>query len=175
MRERGYKGKVDAKYASFTVGTRVILVRYYPQAAYDPSPTVRTARAASDALTPDDEAVLASDDHPGVRVALVGNPRCSVGSLHRLSADRDLRVREAVAQHPAAHPTTLAILASSLHRRRGLTLARHLASNPHTPDDALERWIAYGTASQARLAREALAGRGQPHGAGPAPEGANVR
>ena len=156
MREKGYDGDVDEGYASATVAVRADRAGQHESATYDPSPTVRAARARSGRLIEAEEDVLVGDDHPRVRAALARNPGTSSGALETLAADSDLHVREAVAAHPSTPPRTLAAMAASLDRRRDISVAQRLAANPHTPREALEGWLEGGTGGQRTLARAAL-------------------
>ncbi|ROZ63297.1 hypothetical protein EDL96_07100 [Kocuria soli] len=160
MRERGHRGEIDAEFAAATVAERAALADEHAEAAFDPSPTVRTA-AARGPLTEETEAALAGDEKSRVRRALASNPACSPEVLDLLSRDEDAKVREAVAPHPSTPPETLRTMAEDLDRRRDLAIARALAKNPRTPRSALEEWIRGGTEGQRTLARAALRKRAE--------------
>lgn len=160
MRERGCKDEVDREYAAASVAERASLADEHPEAAFDPSPTVRVA-ATRGPLTEEAEAVLAGDEKSQVRRALASNPAISPDTLHELSGDENQRVREAVARHPSTSPETLADMAEDLDRRRDLAIARALARNPRTPCLALEGWLEDGTGGWKTLARAALRARGE--------------
>ena len=155
IRERGHEGEVDAAYATATVAERAAMANEHPEAAYDPSPTVRTA-AAQGPLSDEDEDALAGDESPRVRRALASNPNCSAETVEALSADEDQSVREAVARHPTTPPEALEAMAGELDRRRDLRTARALAKNPHTPSIASEGWPESGTGGWKVIARSAL-------------------
>lgn len=160
MRERGHRGEIDAEFAAATVAERAALADEHAEAAFDPSPTVRTA-AARGPLTEETEAALAGDEKSRVRRALASNPACSPEVLDLLSRDEDAKVREAVAPHPSTPPETLGTMAEDLDRRRDLSIARALAKNPRTPRSALEGWLDGGTEGQKVLARAALRKRAE--------------
>lgn len=160
MRERGHKGEVEETYCAATVAERAVMADEHPEAAYDPSPTVRAA-AARGPLTEETESLLAGDEKSRVRAALASNPACSSETLHDLSGDEDRQVREAVARHPSTPPEALGAMAEDLDRRRDLAIARALAKNLRTPDTALEGWLEDGTEGQKVLARAALRKRAQ--------------
>ena len=158
MRERGLpdKAAVDEDYLSATVAVRADRAGEHESATYDPSPTVRAARARSGRLTEAEEDVLVGDDHPRVRAALARNPGTSSGALETLAADEVRSVREGVASHLSTPPATLAAMAASLDRRRDISVAQRLAVNPHTPPAALSGWLEGGTGGLRTLARAAL-------------------
>lgn len=156
LRERGWEGEVGEEYASGTVEVRSRLARNAPAATVDPSPTVRTARARSGSLTHNEQSVLARDESPRVRAAVAANPATTPEVLDALSADDSKRVREAVARHPSADPESLYALATTLDRRRDLSIARAIAQHPATPMEALEAITDHGTHGQATLARRAI-------------------
>lgn len=160
MRERGHEGEVDEAFAAASVAARAVMAVDYPEAAFDPSPTVRAA-AARGPLTEETEPVLAGDEKGAVRRAVALNPGCSPEALDLLSSDEDQGVREAVARHPSTPPDALAGMAEDLDRRRDLSVARALASNPRTPRSALEEWLDGGTGGQRTLARAALRKRAE--------------
>lgn len=155
MRERGHKGEVDPEFAAATVAERAARAGEHPEAAFDPSPTVRTA-AARGPLTEEAQSVLAGDESPRVRRALARNRACSAETLDALSTDEDRGVRQAVAGNPATPPEALEAMATELDRRRDLAIARALAMNPRTPTRALEEWLDSGTAGWKVVARNAL-------------------
>lgn len=161
LRERGWDGDVDEAYAAGTVQERAAFARTDPSATFDPSPTVRSARARRGHLTPDEQVSLAADESPRVRAALAANPKAEQDALDALSADPDKRVREAVARHERSSPDSLHALATTLDRRRDLSVARALAQNSATPVEALEVIVTNGTAGQASLAQRALQQRGR--------------
>lgn len=153
-------GEVDREFAAATVAERADLADEHPEAAFDPSPTVRIA-AARGPVTEEAEAALAGDEKSRVRAALALNSGCSPETLHDLSGDEDQRVREAVARHPSTPPEALASMAEDLDRRRDLAIARALAKNPRTPTSALEEWMRGGTKGQRTPARAALRKRAE--------------
>lgn len=155
MCERGHEGDVDEQFAAMTVGGRAERADLYPEAAYDPSPTVRAA-AARGPLSEEAEGALAGDESPRVRRALATNPACSAEALDLLSGDADPGVRVAVARHRSTPPAALAGMAADLDRRRDLGIARALAGNPRTPFEALETMAQTGTGGWKALARRAL-------------------
>lgn len=63
MRERGLEAEPDREFCAATVAERAALADEYPEAAFDPSPTVRSA-AARGPLTEETEDVLAGDESP---------------------------------------------------------------------------------------------------------------
>lgn len=160
LRERGYEGEVDEKFAAASVAERAAMADENPEAAFDPSPTVRTA-AARGPLTEQTESILSGDEKSRVRAAVAGNPGCSPETLYDLSGDEDQSVRLAVARHPSTPPEALAGMAEDLDRRRDLCVSRALAKNPRTPTSALEEWIRGGTEGQRTLARAALRKRAE--------------
>lgn len=160
MRQRGHEGDVDQDFASAHVPARTRMAPESIEATYDPSPTVREARARKGALTPEEEGALAVDDRPRVRAALAANTATDRETLDTLADDDDRGVREAVARHLSTPADALARMAGDLDRRRDLTLARTIASHHRTPTAALEQWIESGTEGQAAIAREALGQRG---------------
>lgn len=160
MRERGCEDEVDAQFAASTVAERASMVEERPEAAFDPSPTVRVS-AARGPLTEEAEGVLAGDEKSRVRAALASNPEASPETLDVLSSDENSGVKEAVAKHPATPPETLAGMARELDRRRDLSIARALAHNPRTPSRALAEWLESGTAGWRTLARNALRKRAE--------------
>lgn len=160
MRERGFESEVDEEFAAASIAERALIADEHEQAAFDPSPTVRTA-AARGPLTEVTEVVLAGDEKNAVRRALASNPACSSVTLHDLGVDEDQRVREAVARNPSTPPEALEAMAGELDRRRDLSIARALASNPRTPRSALEEWLDGGTGGQRTLARAALRKRAE--------------
>jgi len=160
MRERGHEGEVDEEFAAATVAERAVMADEHPEAAFDPSPTVRTA-AARGPLTEETESILSGDEKSPVRRSLASNPACSAETLDLLSGDEDQCVREAVARHPFTPPEALEAMADELDRRRDLSIARALARNPRTPSEALEGWLYGGTEGQRTLARAALRARAE--------------
>lgn len=160
MRQRGHEGEVDPDYAAATVAERAALADEHPEAAYDPSPTVRVS-AARGPLTQETETALAGDETARVRRSLASNPSCSAATLEMLSLDEDAGVRVAVAQHRSTPPETLEAMATELDRRRDLSIARALASNPRTPTRALEDLLQSGTGGWKTLARAALRERAE--------------
>lgn len=161
MEERGHEGKPDEEYAAEPVAGRAAMAADHAEGTYDPSPTVRTARARSGNLTEDEQDTLAVDEHPRVRAALATNPQTAPTTLDALTDDDDRRVREAVAQHASTPPATLSRMARNLDRRRDLSVAQALASNPNTPPDALRAWIESGTGGWRAIARRALRERAE--------------
>lgn len=161
IQERGHEGDVDEDYAAAKVPERVARSADQCAATYDPSPTVRTARALRGTLSPDEEDILTGDEHPKVRAALASNPDIDATTLDVLADDEDRHVREAVARHPSAPAAALTRMASHLDRRRDLRLAHVLAKHPNTPNMAFEQWTRSGTAGQAAIAKDALVRREQ--------------
>lgn len=161
LRERGYDGEVDPDFAAGSVAVRAERAADHPEATFDPSPSVRAARARAGDLTEDEEDMLSGDDSPRVRAGLARNPVTSPGVLEVLAADEDQQVRAAVAAHPSTPPHTLAAMAEGLDRRRDLAVAQALAANPNTPAAALEAWQRTGTGGWRTLARAALRDRAE--------------
>ena len=161
MRKRGWKGDMDEDYASATVADRAAMAEDHGESTFDPSPTVRTARAGTASLTEDEEDLLVGDSHSRVRAALARNRHTSPGALEALAADEDRAVREAVASHRRTPPATLAAMAEGLDRRRDLSVVQRLARNPHTPSEALRGWLSGGTGGQKTLAKGALRARAE--------------
>ena len=159
LRERGWEGDVDEAYAAGTVQDRSAMARNCPVAAFDRSPTVRSARARRGRLTTNEQALLAADESSRVRAALAANPVTERSILDCLSADDDKQVREAVARHIQTPPSSLHALALTLDRRRDLSVARALAQNSTTPIEALEAIAANGTDGQATVAQSAIRDR----------------
>lgn len=159
LRSRGHRGEVGEDYASGTVAARALMAKDRPEGTYDPSPTVRAARARRGSLTPEEEEVLAGDERPTVRAALAANPATGSETLDLLAGDPDRSVREAVARHPDTRPEALATMAATLDRRRDIAVAQAIARHPNTPAAALDEWIASGTSGQRSIAQHALAAR----------------
>lgn len=161
MEERGHDSEVDEDYASGTVSERVVDASdpACTDATYDPSPTVRTARARAQGLTDDEQDRLAGDEHPKVHAALACNAEATPATLDALADDQDKRVREAVAKHPNTPPEALGHMAGNLDRRRDLRVARAIAQHPATSDEVLERLMERGTGGQRAIARSTLRDR----------------
>lgn len=151
LRENGFDGEVDEEWAALSVAGRAVGAAEHPEAAYDPSASVRAARAAVTAEGVE-HAVLAADSHETVRVALARNVRVAAIVLARLATDVSRRVRAAVAANRATPAAVLTRIAASLDLRRDFLVAQALATNPSTPDATLRDWADHGTAGQQRLA-----------------------
>lgn len=160
LHERGWDdaehGEPDADYCAATTGERAAMAENHSEGGYDPSPTVRTARARSGHLDEDEQDRLATDESPRVRAALASNPETSPPTLDALADDEDRRVREAVAKHAHTPSQAVARMARNLDRRRDLSVAQALASNRNTPPEAMREWIESGTGGWRAIARRAL-------------------
>ncbi|GAB2477561.1 hypothetical protein GCM10027030_09990 [Luteococcus sediminum] len=160
MRERGLETDPDRAFCAATVAERAAMTDEHPEAAFDPSPTVRAA-AARGPLTEEVETALAGDETARLRRSLASNPACTAATLDALSMDEDQAVRVAVSKHTSTPPETLEVMAAELDRRRDLAIARALASNPHTPIRTLEDLLQIGTGGWRTLAGAALRERAE--------------
>lgn len=187
LRERGYDGDIDGDYPEGKTEARAGLARDHGEATFDPSPTVRCARAREADLEAAEQQVLAGDEHPRVRTALSSNGVTEPAILDTLAADDSARVRAVVAQHPSTEPETLDALADdedravrtavaehpatpaqSLDRmsrhqdsRHDLCVVRGIVAHPSTPTNTLGRLAQDGSRARRALARDALEERAQ--------------
>lgn len=130
-----------------------------------PSPAILSALAGNQSYYQDRVDELAKSDNLALRIGAATNPKAWESTLHRLSADPERLVVQAVAANPGApaqiltqlfvarpdthrhlagNQTTPPELLDALHENGDLRLHKELAQNPSTPTATLN-WLAAST------------------------------
>lgn len=100
MRQRGWNGDINPVFAAGKVSERIADASGHPEAAVDPSPTVRAARARRGHLAQAEQDSLAADFSLQVRLALASNRGLLYPVWDALISDTDPKVRARARARP---------------------------------------------------------------------------
>lgn len=104
MRQRGWNGDINPVFTAGKVSERIADAPNHPEAAADPSPTVRAARARHGHLAPAEQDSLAADHSLQVRLALASNRGLLYPVWDSLASDSDPQVRARARARPTPAP-----------------------------------------------------------------------